>query len=435
MRKLKSFLGAATAIALASTAFTASYADDVAIIGGTAFTNGGKGKVENATILISDGKVISVVGGGAVPESFRKIDAAGKWVTSGFMVSGGSLGMGEVGSWADNNDASAAKAKDGVGLDVKYSLNPKNTKIAITRIEGVTRALTHFTSTKDNWIGTGAVIKLDGDTAEEMITRNGAIVYLDVDEGAARSNGGSRSAMWPEVYKKLKAAKPADETEEKSDDDAEEDGKKDSKKAKEKSAGDKALASLFDGSAVLLVNAFRASDIEEVIKLKSEFGLNVVLTGAAEAWLVADKVAAAGIPVVLNPLSNLPGRFDYLAATGKNAARLHEAGVKIAFLAPGTANSRLVTQSAGNAVAMGLPWDAAVNALTVNPAEMFGVADSYGTISSGKDADIVVWNGDPLEVMSSPDTVFVAGEEVDLVSRQTKLRDRYKNIPRAPGLK
>ncbi len=430
MKMMKSLLGAAAAIALSSTALTAAFAEDIAITGGTAFTNGGKGKVENATVLMSDGKIVSVTAGGTVPSGYRAIDASGKWITTGFMAAGGSLGLGEVGSWADNSDASAAKAKDGTALDIKYGLNPRNTRVAITRIEGVTHALSHFSSAKDEWVGTGAVIRLAGDSADDMIVKNQAIIYLDADEGAARSFGGSRSVLWPKIIKKLKDAKPKDE---KPEEDEDKDKKKD-KKPKEKTVGQKNMAALFDGKISLLVNAHRVTDIEQVIALKEQFGLKVILTGAREAWMVADKLAKAEIPVLLNPHNNLPSRFDMLASTGMNPVRLHEAGVKIAIVPVDTANSRLIPQAAGNAVAMGLPWEAAVDALTVNPAEIFGVSDQYGKLAKGMDADVVVWDGDPLELMTSPDAVFIAGEEVPLVSRQTKLRDRYKTIPRSPGL-
>ncbi|UTW58366.1 amidohydrolase family protein [Kordiimonas sp. SCSIO 12603] len=430
MKMMKSLIGAAAAIALSGTALTAVSAEDIAITGGTAYTNGGKGKVENATILMSDGKIVSVASGGDVPSGYRTVDASGKWVTTGFMAASGSIGLGEVGSWADNSDASAAKAKDGIALDVKYGLNPRNTRVEITRIEGVTHALSHFSSAKDQWVGTGAVVRLAGDTPGEMIIKNQAMIYLDADEGSARSNGGSRSVLWPAIIKKLKDAKPKDEAEK---EDKEGDDKKD-KKPKEKSVAEKNLAALFAGDTSLVVYAHRVTDIEQAIALKEMFGFKVIVMGAREAWMVADKLAAASIPVVLNPHDNLPSRFDMLASTGANAARLNAAGVKIAFSPVDTSNTRLLPQAAGNAVAMGLPWEAAVDAMTVNPAEIFGVSGTYGTMATGKDADVVVWNGDPLELMTSPDAVFIAGEQIPLVSRQTKLRDRYLNIPRAPGL-
>lgn len=437
MTMIKSLRGLTAAVALAGTALsTGVWAEDIAITGGTAFTDGGKGKVENATVLMSDGKIVSVTSGGAVPDGYRSVDATGKWVTTGFMVAGSSLGLGEVSLSGDNNDARVGKNKDNLALDISYSLNPRNAIILNTRIEGVTRAVSQFSGASDAWFGTGAVIQLGGDSVDEMVVRNKAFLHLDADEGAARSNGGSRSALWAGILSKLDGSKPKPEKDEA---DAEkEDGEKADKKKKKdkpKKGGDKILADLFAGKLSLQVNAHRVSDIRQVIKLKETYGVNVMLTGAREAWMVAEELAKADIPVLIDPLDNLPSRFDMLASTSTSAARLHEAGVKVAFLPPDTLNARLVVQSAGNAVAMGMPWEAAVDALTVNAAEIFGVGDSYGKLTAGMDADVVVWDGDPLEVMTSPDNVFIQGEEIPLVSRQTKLRDRYKDIPRAPGLK
>ena len=418
MSILKTLMGAS----LLAIAATGVNAEDIAITGGTAFAMGGKGKVENATVLIRDGKVQSVTAGGEVPSGYRTVDASGKWVTAGFMASGTSLGLMEVSLSGGLNDARASDAKNGIGLEVEYAFNPATTFIPETRIEGVTRALTGFSASKDMWQGQGAVIALAGD---DMIVKEHAVLRIDMDEGSAGSNGGSRAALWDTVITKLEESRPSAD-----------DGKKDEDKKDKKPKYDSAKAALdrlFAKEFPLLVEVDRKADILNVIKLKERFGIDIVLTSAAEAWMVADELAAAGIPVVLNPLRNLPEDFDSLAATGAAAARLHKAGVKVAFLPPDTNNTRLVPQSAGNAVAMGMPWEAAVDALTVNPAEIFGIADSYGTLEAGKDADVVVWNGDPLELMTSPDAVFIRGEEVPLVSRQTKLRDRYIDLPRSPA--
>lgn len=424
MKITTSLCRAAIVFAMTTFSLTEASSEDIAITGGTAFTNGGSGKVENATILISDGKIVSVISGGNTPGEYRTVDATGKWVTTGFMVVGTSLGLGEVPLSGDNNDATTNDdVEDTISLDVRHSINPNNSIIANTRIEGVTRAVSQFSGTNDMWLGTGAVLQLGGKTVHEMIVRNKGFILLNIDEGSATANTGSRSALWANIINKLESADPSSKknTEEEKND-------------KETNPTDKLLAALFNGSVNLHIQAHRASDIRQVIALKKRFGINIILTGGNEAWVVADDLAASGIAVILNPLNNLPSRFDMLASTGQNAARLYTAGVKIAFLPPDTANSRLIAQSAGNAVAMGLPWSAAIDALTINAAEIFGINSTYGKMTSKMDADVVVWDGDPLEVMTSPDAVFIQGKEIPLVSRQTKLRDRYMEIPRAPGL-
>ncbi len=418
MRKLISIA------AIAAASFTATVsAEDIAITGGKAFTNGGSGEVENATILVSDGKITSVTPGGSVPNGYRVIDASGKWVTAGFMAADTSLGLTEVSLSGGINDASAPKEKGAIGLSVVPAFNPANIFIPNTRIEGVTRAMTRMTTSSDMWLGLGAVLKL---TDDDMVAQEKAFLAIELDEGSAGKVGGSRAVLWSKLHEKFQAAKDKMDAAAKKDDD-------DKKDAKRASAADATLNAVLSGDMPIYAIVNRKADILQLIAFQKRFGIRVILGGAAEAWMVADMLAASGISVVLDPTANLPGNFDVLGQTSAAAGRLHAAGVKVAFIPPGTHNSRLVVQNAGIAVSMGMPWAAAMDALTVNPAEMFGVGDSYGKLAAGMDADIVVWDGDPLELMSSPDAVLIAGTDMPLVSRQTKLRDRYKDLDRSPA--
>ncbi|WP_374764152.1 amidohydrolase family protein [Yunchengibacter salinarum] len=450
--RLLARLGAAT-LALGLVAGAAS-ADRIAVVGGTAYTKGGSGKVENATILVNDGIIESVESGGDVPPGYSTVDADGKWVTVGLMAPMTTLGMGEVSLSAGINDARVKKAESPLALDATHAINPDSTLIKVTRMEGVTRAVTGFAGTGSMWQGQGSVITL-GD-GPDLVVRPRAYVGLDISEGAASAEGGSRAALWQKLIHKLTTARKA--RRKKSGDDATEKadgcqkcqkmgekmGKKGGKPGKKKGkkggnglkAEKEALDRLLAGEVPLVVTAHRASDIRQALALKSRFGLKVILKDAEEGWRVADDIAAAGVPVILDSMANLPSSFETLGATQQNAARLHRAGVTIAFLSGGVGgshNTRLLPQFAGNAVAHGLPWEAAMDAMTVNVAEMFGVADSYGTLEPGKVADIVVWNGDPMEVMTSPDAVMIAGRNLPLESRQTKLRDRYLEIDRSPA--
>jgi imidazolonepropionase-like amidohydrolase len=175
----------------------------------------------------------------------------------------------------------------------------------------------------------------------------------------------------------------------------------------------------------LVVAVERASDIRALLALARELDVSVVVTGGAEAWMVAADLAAARVPVILNPLTDLPYAFESLGATLENAARLARAGVVIAFETGDSHNARNLTQLAGNAVAAGLPYDDALKAISANPARICGMGARLGTIEPGKDADVVVWSGDPLELTSAAEAVFVRGVSVPMVSRQTLLRDRY----------
>jgi imidazolonepropionase-like amidohydrolase len=188
-----------------------------------------------------------------------------------------------------------------------------------------------------------------------------------------------------------------------------------------------ALQGVLNGVTPLFVDVNRASDIEVLIQLVDEYDIRAIISGGAEAWMVAEQLATAQIPVVLAPQDILPGNFDKINARRESAMILAAAGVIISF-ADGeshTHNARNITQSAGNAVANGLSWDEALRAITLAPAEIFGVADSVGSIEAGKEADIVIWPDDPLELTSYPEQVLIKGQSVSMTSRQTLLRDRY----------
>jgi imidazolonepropionase-like amidohydrolase len=191
-----------------------------------------------------------------------------------------------------------------------------------------------------------------------------------------------------------------------------------------------ALVPVVEGRLPLVVEAHRASDIEAALRLARDERLKIVLSGCDEGWLLAADIAAAGVPAIVSVLGNLPRSFEALAAHLENAARLHRAGVAIA-ISPrerGDHASRTLRLEAGNAVAHGLPWEAALTAVTAAPAAVFGVADTHGTIAPRRSADVVVWSGDPFEPLTRPRHVFIAGREIPPRSRQTELRDRYRNL-------
>jgi imidazolonepropionase-like amidohydrolase len=189
---------------------------------------------------------------------------------------------------------------------------------------------------------------------------------------------------------------------------------------------------VLSGAAPLIVGINRAADIRTLIKLKQNRNLNVIILGGSEAWKVARELSIAGIPVILDPTANLPSQFEDLGATLQNAARLNAAGVTIAFdgtaSASGSHSLFLTPQLAGNAVANGLPYGVAMAALTINPAKIYGVSATHGTLEVGKVADVVIWDGDPLELSSRPTNVFIGGRSMPLGNRQEALRDRYKDL-------
>ena len=144
--------------------------------------------------------------------------------------------------------------------------------------------------------------------------------------------------------------------------------------------------------------------------------------------MIAPALAAAGVPVLVQPLDNIPS-YDALGVRYENAAVLAKAGVKVALLETDTHNARDLRQQAGNAVSYGMAWDQALRAVTLSPAEIFGVGDRYGSLDVGKVANVVVWSGDPFEFTTAVEHVLIRGREIPLKSRQTELFERYKTLP------
>ena len=185
------------------------------------------------------------------------------------------------------------------------------------------------------------------------------------------------------------------------------------------------------GATPLVIQADRVSDLREAIALARDEKVRVVILGGAEAWSVAAELAAARIPVILDPQADMPQTFDQIGARYDNAALLARAGVTIAFSVSGNGVylsydvGEAMRWGAGLSVANGLPYDRALAAITRGPAAIFGFPGGAGTLAAGADGDVVIWDGDPLEPASAPVAVYVAGEAVSLVTRQTLLRDRY----------
>lgn len=415
MRKL-TLMAAMVAAGLSGQAL----AENIAIVGGKVHTLGAKGSLDLATVLVSDGKIQQVKAGEHKPEGYRVIDASGKVVTPGIIGAYTSLGLVEVNSWAGVVDATAKPTgltTSGAALDASYGINPDSTLINISRVEGVTSAATNLYNTETMFQGQGSIIDL-GNKNQPLIKAR-AFVAIDAGDGGAHAVGDTRAAFWPSLENAIAEVKAA--------------------KGKTLSpftewhgqltpADIKALQPVVEGKTPLLMDARKASDIRQVIGFKKRHSkINVVLVKGIEAWRVADELAAAGIPVILDPESNLPFGFDELGATLTNAARLQQAGVKVA-IGMETHNIRLSKQHAGNAVANGLPWEQGLAALTRNVAEIYGIDKDYGTLEQGKVADVVVWSGDPLEVMETAETVIINGEQIEMTSRQTKLRDRYLDL-------
>jgi imidazolonepropionase-like amidohydrolase len=198
-----------------------------------------------------------------------------------------------------------------------------------------------------------------------------------------------------------------------------------------------ALIPVLQGRVPMLVQADRASDIDAALRLSREFGFRLIVAGGAEAWQVADRLKAANVPVLTGAMNNIPGSFSSLGTRQENVALLRRAGVPVVVIGNAgggdeeSFNVRNVRFEAGNAVAYGATWDDALRAVTLTPAEVFGVADRIGSLAVGKDANVVVWSGDPFEFATQAEHVFIRGRSVKAPSRQDQLMERYKTLP--PG--
>jgi imidazolonepropionase-like amidohydrolase len=418
----KLLLGATAALAFA---FPAA-AQTVAITNAKLVIGDGSQPVEGGTVVIRDGRVVAAGPGVAVPAGVRVIDAGGKWVSPGIFAGFTRLGIVEVDGVDETNDSGASNAAFHAAIDVTPAVNPKSSPIAINRAEGITRAVVAPDNRGSIFAGQGAVIDLGADM--DAVTKPRAFQFMEWGESGARAAGGSRPAAYAtlknvlfEVRDYIRA--PASYTDR-------------GKDAFLTRADAEALVPVVQGRVPLLVHVERASDILGLLQLKKEMpALKLVFVGATEGWTVAPQIAAAGVPVIATALNDLPESFEQLAASQSNVGRMVAAGVTVGI---GTINQdearqpRWEKQYAGNLVALtqvpgatGLDWGAAFAAISSKPAEALGMGGEFGSLRPGRHGDVVIWDGDPLELGTSAVSVFIDGVEQPLESRWTRLRQRY----------
>jgi len=408
-------------LVLLAVAMNSAAAETVAIVHAKAWTltEGMSGPLDDATIVIRDGHFESVQAKGATPAGARVVDAQGRVVTPGLMNANTRLGLVEVSSLDETRDYGVDSGPLGAAFDVQYGLNANSVLLPSVLADGLTRAVTSPSSGSDAVLfGMGAVLHIT--PGAELIDRAQAALYAGVGGGSAKKGGGSRSAQWQllrnafkegKVFVPKAAGAPRDQL--------------------QNSINIAALHSALDKRLPLAIEVSRESDIRQAVRLADDYRLPLIVLGGAEAWRCADLLAAHKAAVVVDPEADLPFNFDQLGARADSAAILQRAGVTVAFTVSGNTihlshnAGEAVREAAGLAVANGLPYAEALKALTVNPARIFGIGDHYGSMARGLDADLVIWDGDPLEPSAAADLVFVRGVEASPVTRQTLLRDRY----------
>ncbi len=414
MTNFKLFKASLIALALASS--TASFAESFAITNATVHTVTDQGVLENATVVIENGKVIAIN-----PEKITAdttIDAQGRILTPGFIGSMNQLGLIEVGAVSRSRDAADKKAD--ITFDASLAFNPRSTVIPYSRKGGITSNVVAPRGGDDMFKGQTFVADLSGEFNSVRVSNNNVVIDL-----GAKSKG-SRALSLQNLHEQLEDATKALAK-------AKKKNTKDKKEAKEPSRKAQVINALLNGDKALVAYADRATDLLALLKLKETFSLDLVLVGATDAVLVADKIAAAKVPVVMAALDNLPGSFDSLHASLENAGKLTQAGVKVALTVDGdTHNLYQLRFHAGNAIANGLTRSAALASVTANVADAFNL-DS-GKIAIGKTADLVLWSADPFELSSKVSKIWISGKEYSTESRQDALRDRYtskSDMPKA----
>jgi hypothetical protein len=411
-------------VVFAAIGTNAVVAKDTLIRGARVYTAASQGTLENGDVLVRDGKIAAVGANLTAPAGATVIDARGRALTPGFFGGLSAIGLEEVQiepTTADESLAISAPFQDmqlRPEFDPTLAFNPRSTVVPVTRIEGITWTVlapaTPALGGGNFLTGQGAAVTLDG--RYDAVLDGSRSLFVDAGSDTFQISGGSLAAQFMMLDQAIREARAPSPTGE---------------HTVLHPAGREVLRRYLSGGRVVF-EVDRAADIRQVLAFSKRNGMKPVIAGGAEAWVVAAELARAKVPVLLDSLVTLPSDFDHIGARLDNAALLQKAGVQIAFSQAdkATHNARKIRQLAGNAVAHGLPFDAALAALTANPADIFGLGATRGRIASGQVADVVLWSGDPLEVSSMADQVWIDGRAIEMRSRQTELRDRYLEKPK-----
>ena len=410
-------------------------AQTLAIVNGTVALGDGSQPIPNGTVVIRDGRIVAAGGMRMkLPAGTQVIDATGKWVTPGIVAGFSRLGLADVDLSADGADDTNNNGPFNAAIDVVPAINPLYQTVGVNRADGVTRALVAPSAGKTIFAGQGAVI----DTGADMdpITAARKFQFVELGETGKDKAGGSRASAYILFRNALReaaelsgVARPIAVRHQRSEDvlltrfDA------------------AALLPVLQGRQYLFVHVERSSDILQVLELKQEFrALKIVLVGASEGWLVADRIARSGIPVIASAVNDLPASFEQIAATQSNVGRMRSAGVNVSIGMIDDSDTRnlfMERQYAANLVglqkvpgATGVSWGEALAMITSRPAQAVGMGGEIGSLAPGRRADVVIWSGDPLEGSSAAEQVYIDGVRQPLETHQTRLRDRYRYLPR-----
>jgi imidazolonepropionase-like amidohydrolase len=408
---------------LAASIADPALAQTVAITGGTVVIGDNTSPIEGGTVVMTGGRIVAAGKNVPIPANAQRIDATGKWVTPGIVAGFSRLGLAGVDAVKETNDTAANGSPFNASLDVATAINADVSAISVSRAAGVTRAVVSPDAGGSIFAGQGAMI----DTGQDLspVTQRGLFQFVEFGESGSEKAGGSRTAMHAAFRNALDEAVDASRGIFRDD-------------ALLKRVDARALIAVVTGQQRLLLHVESAPDILAALDLKREFpALKLVLVGVTEGWRVAGQIAASGTPVIASALNDLPASFEQIAATQSNVGRMKAAGVNVAIGMIDDNDTRQAqhsTQYAGNLVALtkvpgasGLSWVDAFATISSKPAEIMGMGAEIGSLRPGRRADVVIWDGDPLEVTSGVQQVWIDGNRQSIETRQTRLRARYTN--------
>jgi imidazolonepropionase-like amidohydrolase len=434
---LRNILLALSLFSMAATASLAQMADKKAVSSEVTAIRGGKlltvshGVIENGVIVMQNGKITAMGGANtAIPKSAKVIDASGMTVYPGLIDSETHLGLTEISADRMTNDTLENSDEIMPHMHVYDAFHAETALIPVTRINGITNAIVS-PANGDTLPGQDSFIQLAGKSAEEMILVRDIAMPMNFT-GAQRRNQNFDSAKYPftrmgmatQLRQAFIDAQDYDQKmaayEKKKSGDADKAGAPPKRDLKLE-----ALLPYLHGQKPVILAAEESNDVQTAMGLAREFHLKVILNHLSHASSVLDQVAASGFPVIVGPIYEQPKESERYDAVFRLPAEMAKRGIKIAFASYDAHNSRNLPYAAGYATAFGLSPEEALKAITLNPAQMFGVDKELGSLDVGKTANVVVANGDPLDVKTDVKHVFIDGQEIPLVNKQTELRDQY----------
>ena len=407
------------------------------------------GVIENGVVVMDGGKITAVGGAGtAIPRNATVVDATGMTVYPGLIDSETNIGLVEVEADQMSNDLVEPSDEIMPQMHVYDAFHAETQRIPVVRVNGITNAIV-APGTEDSLPGQDIFIQLDGKDRDDMILVRDIAMPMNFSaeqrRRGGRGEGGGISSRFPSTRMGL-ASQLRQAFLDAQDYEARQKGgaariSESSSSSPGKGGNDRqkrdlkleALLPYLHGQKPVVIGAKDGYDVENAMRLAREFNLKVILNHVTHSQDVLDEIASWKVPVIVGPIYDFPRGDERYDAVYSLPAELYKRGVKIAFASYHVENNRNLPYAAGYAVAFGLPYEEALRAVTINPAEMWGVADKLGSLDVGKTANVVIANGDPLDVKTDVKQVFIEGRKIPMENRQTRLRDEYGGVPASPN--